>query len=52
MNRNNFAAFKSAHNALRNKHLPKHFIKAFNSATVVDSVVVVVVVVVVILWLS
>ena len=36
----------SAQSARKNKQVPKHFIKAFNSATVVDCVVVV------ILWLS
>ena len=32
----------SAHSALKNKHVPKHFINAYNSATVVDCVVVVI----------
>ena len=32
----------SAQKALKNKHVPKHFINAFNAATVVDCVVVVI----------
>ena len=32
----------SAQSARKNKDVPKHFIKAFNSATVVDCVVVVI----------